>query len=129
MIVNVGVSIHARLATGDDFRVVGRQPIAVSIHARLATGDDRRRRSRRSAQVSIHARLATGDVCATVVTFIRVVSIHARLATGDIIVLLGKSPSPFQFTPVLRRATESTRLLDSMWSFNSRPSCDGRPWR
>ena len=35
----------------------------------------------------------------------------------------------FQFTPVLRRATQKFAILPGVASFNSRPSCDGRPRR
>ena len=34
----------------------------------------------------------------------------------------------FQFTPVVRRATFPQVLIMSMSCFNSRPSCDGRPF-
>ena len=145
---------------------------SVSIHARLATGDDEREQANLSArrfnsrpscdgrhfgldvinayEVSIHARLATGDLVLPVRRKRRIrfnsrpscdgrqrlqqegeggvrVSIHARLATGD------KSSSSahrimrlFQFTPVLRRATRHSRAHRPPRRFNSRPSCDGR---
>ena len=145
------VSIHARLATGDRRRSAQRRRAhGVSIHARLATGDHGRVRQGQVDAVSIHARLATGDsrsdhtgspkgsfnsrpscdgrqgrgvpdapVC--------LVSIHARLATGDDASLGDRLVQEFQFTPVLRRATQRRPRRAPVPGFNSRPSCDGRP--
>ena len=59
-------------------------------------------------RVSIHARLATGDRRPTNSIHSTKVSIHARLATGDFERGTFAPPASFQFTPVLRRATEDT---------------------
>ena len=79
------------------------------------------------------------------------VSIHARRATGDMPFALPRAPALFQFTPVVRRATlraavarsfasvsiharratgdtSTAMLIAGVASFNSRPSCDGRPF-
>ena len=141
----------------------------VSIHARLATGDSPPSLSQEFIEVSIHARLATGDAptaaCAAVVCFnsrpscdgrhdpsgynsMKPVSIHARLATGDGQRERWAERQRFQFTPVLRRATHHPGRLQGerrvsiharlatgdppplrprgACGFNSRPSCDGR---
>ena len=79
--------------------------LGVSIHARLATGDRMRKMLTAKDFVSIHARLATGDFCKTTKPLGMIVSIHARLATGDLILPCSILHQLFQFTPVLRRAT------------------------
>ena len=112
--------------------------------------DGRRIQSLRISQraVSIHARLATGDHYSIISVFNDKVSIHARLATGDFLFIslkhfqsFNSRPScdgrrinnlprrrvEFQFTPVLRRATDTSRRRRLACCFNSRPSCDGRP--
>ena len=113
-----------RATTSADDDVFGYQ---VSIHARLATGDDFQCKRGTFHKVSIHARLATGDFQATLNLFLSIsfnsrpscdgrhsradpssklaVSIHARLATGDKTLILLVEIDAFQFTPVLRRAT------------------------
>ena len=84
----------------------------VSIHARLATGDRTIITGLPySVGVSIHARLATGDLIRKSVFGRFYVSIHARLATGDYSsVLQDIKIEAFQFTPVLRRATDKDIL-------------------
>ena len=55
------------------------------------------------------------------------VSIHARRATGDLRKVYKIGPfARFQFTPVVRRATWRSSSSIMPFSFNSRPSCDGR---
>ena len=116
------VSIHARLATGDDNRRAASPSWRVSIHARLATGDLRERGVGGQGPVSIHARLATGDRAPRRVRRLQEVSIHARLATGDPdwdeCVAVGVL---FQFTPVLRRATCARRSRQRSRAFQFTP--------
>ena len=123
------------------------QVIAVSIHARLATGDPQARRggqrSRRfnsrpscdgrlygvipEAGCRFNSRPSCDGRLLDVLTRLRFwVSIHARLATGDATVRASFDNARFQFTPVLRRATQEPRNGVHDTSFNSRPSCDGR---
>ena len=55
------------------------------------------------------------------------VSIHARHARATGSWRRSGAAGAFQFTPVMRRATWPTRSWHGALSFNSRPSCDGRP--
>ena len=96
-------------------------PPEVSIHARLATGDDIVVKVGDGDDVSIHARLATGDGLAVERAVRRLVSIHARLATGDIAFHVAAGSSKFQFTPVLRRATRDRHLPDRVILFQFTP--------
>ena len=143
------VSIHARLATGDVTvprrYIVGKFQFTPVL--RRATTANRKgftpwqfqftpvlRRATEKAnqdlarqRVSIHARLATGDTIDGVSLVKARVSIHARLATGDIKIIGSRSSIiGFQFTPVLRRATQNIGHDAHISGFNSRPSCDGR---
>ena len=121
------VSIHARRATGDVGRARNEAGRIVSIHARRATGDrqatsasrhqpcfnsrpscDGRRAARRreSGSVSFNSRPSCdGRHFTMLVSAEYCVSIHARRATGDTGPRHRLSPR-FQFTPVVRRATE-----------------------
>ena len=57
--------------------------VGVSIHARHATGDSTPEEESEASRVSIHARHATGDSCDAILLLRGWVSIHARHATGD----------------------------------------------
>ena len=106
MCVRRGVSIHARLATGD-LGVPGELLKGLCFNSRPS---------------------CDGRHALKVARPLLLVSIHARLATGDPTCrFLGWQEPRFQFTPVLRRATPTARPLVECPSFNSRPSCDGRP--
>ena len=54
------------------------------------------------------------------------VSIHAPRARGDDLVYLPIDKFEFQFTPLVRGATQPLEGLKRQKSFNSRPSCEGR---
>ena len=114
----------------------GRPRRAVSIHARHATGDGplgssaacwafqftpvMRRATRFGllhvgvTRVSIHARHATGDRRRFDGRSKHDVSIHARHATGDQSLIRRFAPFLFQFTPVMRRATEERSALGAL---------------
>ena len=94
-----------RRATVRDDRADG--DADVSIHARLATGDQTRKRRRRPGTCFNSRPSCDGrPLC-------------AAFSSADI---------PFQFTPVLRRATPARPTAPALSRcFNSRPSCDGRP--
>ena len=122
------VSIHARLATGDERVEAALLLSGVSIHARLATGDRRprpvscRRSGFQFTPVSRRAtRLAQSQFNLNQFQFTPV-SRRATVANRRHATRYG-----FQFTPVSRRAT---RLAQSQFNFhcrfNSRPSRDGR---
>ncbi len=144
------VSIHARLATGDTpggKRVI---VIMVSIHARLATGDPVVLDTLRH----LH-RFNSRPSCDGRRVLLR--RVRHRLRFNSRPSCDGRPPQSrttlttrlFQFTPVLRRATRGRRDQDEVVrvsihahlatgdqanleigyapSFNSRPSCDGRP--
>ena len=78
-----GVSIHARLATGDLDPFPSDRPEVFQFTPvlRRATGHDDI--MAQAVKVSIHARLATGDTAGSLQFGTPNVSIHARLATGD----------------------------------------------
>ena len=102
----------------------------VSIHARRATGDPMHN-SKKSLHFSFNSRPSCdGRLVHGLRTSIAVaVSIHARRATGDDTAQHWRiHHHVFQFTPVVRRATAVLSAMRSSFaSFNSRPSCDGRP--
>ena len=106
------------------------QRLLVSIHARHATGDPTEAGKDPEFAVSIHARHATGDVWASglrsdgVFQFTPVMRRATECADAEVVEVA------FQFTPVMRRATcEQPRGCLERGGFNSRPSCDGRPQR
>ena len=135
----IAVSIHARLATGDpqarrggqrsrrfnsrpscDGRLYGVIPeavVVVSIHARLATGDASRASISSMSSVSIHARLATGDASSRP-TFRTSSCFNSRPSCdGRHHTRVSFTDETFQFTPVLRRATDAvcSGVMWKMW--------------
>ena len=104
-------------------------------------------REKKCLTVSIHAPRARGDIArlnyvldlgfqftplvrgATSITFIEpcfLVSIHAPRARGDQGFARLRRGNRFQFTPLVRGATSRRYAENSLRSFNSRPSCEGR---
>ena len=78
----------------------------VSIHARLATGDPARRHGDgRLRDVSIHARLATGDLRLDILQLCDQFQFTPVLRRATSAPILRSIYREFQFTPVLRRAT------------------------
>ena len=120
------VSIHAPRARGDIINLIFRGNAKVSIHAPRARGDcnDLRidhRISRFNSRPSCegrHEMRSLGDATA--------VSIHAPRARGDVYPPIDFSRVTFQFTPLVRGATVDLIHGTLGFSFNSRPSCEGR---
>ena len=145
----IAVSIHARLATGDADGVTvsgGGERFQFTPVLRRATAGYKYRFGWHgfNSRPSCDGRLEPARLNIPLA-----VSIHARLATGDVSASFPRGGVPFQFTPVLRRATPAfvhlpyhvrvsihARLATGdhspafhcglVDSFNSRPSCDGR---
>ena len=108
-------------------RYLGKSQSEVSIHARLATGDERPKKIQHSKKFQFTPALRRATPLRKTRLERRLVSIHARLATGDAardsreMILTW-----FQFTPALRRATGDICPGFDGRCFNSRPPCDGR---
>ena len=111
-----------------DRRAGGQAETGVSIHARLATGDHRHLREQHRPCVSIHARLATGDWCAhiaekrsTSFQFTPALRRATLRRLNHLTIACFNSRPPCDGRP-------RGRLPRSRASrFNSRPPCDGRP--
>ena len=107
LIAEIGISIHALYAEGDDPAHRGSSLLsAISIHALYAEGDDSVSIGFTDDGISIHALYAEGDSCCS---------------------SLIDQYSAFQSTPSMQRATaDIAKLMGSSANFNPRPLCRGR---
>ena len=138
------VSIHARLATGDDL-LSGLQALSSLFQftpvLRRATRNERETPMPAPFQFTPVLRRATpyfhraynliwfqftpvlrrATLFPILTVFFNMVSIHARLATGDMLQDQDGLDYQFQFTPVLRRATERTCGASLEYKFQFTP--------
>ena len=125
-----GVSIHARRATGDCaiLLAIARAPCfnsRPSCDGRPQCSPIKHFHERFNSRPSCDGRPSSMSRRYTRWLF-QFTPVVRRATVGD---SLGSRATRFQFTPVVRRATEIARSnIITQEGFNSRPSCDGRPY-